>query len=80
MMQPVRRLLIVFAACLPSMASGQVTVQLGLGYNPDPLRSVAIVPVKGGPYADSIGAIVQRDIEYSDRVTPLALGSSITPT
>jgi TolB protein len=64
---------------LPSgraLAQGQVTLRTGLVYEPDPLRTVAILPVKGGPYADSLLEIVNRDLAYSDRVAMLRLNPS----
>lgn len=54
-------------------AQGQVTLRTGLTYNPDPMRTVAILPVKGGPHADSLLEIVHRDLQYSDRVTMVRL-------
>lgn len=65
-------------ALLPSLAlaQGQVTLRTGLVYAPDPLRTVAILPVKGGPYADSLLEIVQRDLGNSDRVSMLRLNAS----
>lgn len=62
----------------PAMAAaqGEVTLRTGLVYAPDPLRTIAIVPVKGGPYADSLHEIVQRDLQYSDRVSILRLNPS----
>ena len=57
-------------------AQGQVTLRTGLVYAPDPLRTVAVLPVKGGPYADSLLEIVQRDLQYSDRVSILRLNPS----
>lgn len=70
----------LFALCLaaPAIAVGQgvVTLRTGLVYDPDPLRTVAVLPVKGGPHADSLAAIVHRDLEYSDRVSTLRLNAS----
>jgi TolB protein len=54
-------------------AQGEVTLRTGLVYAPDPLRTVAVLPVKGGPYADSLLEIVQRDLQYSDRLSMLRL-------
>jgi len=57
-----------------SRAQGGV-LRTGLTYNPGDMPAVAVVPVKGGPYADSLGAIVQRDLQYSDRLTMLQLNA-----
>jgi TolB protein len=62
--------LVVFAA---AAAQGQGVLRTGLTYDPNNMPAVAVVPVKGAPYADSIGAIVQRDLQYSDRMTILQL-------
>ena len=56
-------------------AQGGATLRTGLTYNPNDMPAVAVVPVKGGPYADSLGAIVQRDLQYSDRLTMLQLNA-----
>lgn len=60
---------------LPTLAfaQGQVTLRTGLTYSPDPVRTVAVLPVKGGPYADSLLEIVHRDLVNSDRVTMVRL-------
>src|SRR3954466_7716699 len=56
----------------PARAQGG-TLPTGLTYNPNDTPAIAIVPVKGGPNADSIATIVQRDLQYSDRVAILQL-------
>jgi TolB protein len=63
---------------LPALAQaqGQVTLRTGLVYDPDPLRTVAVLPVKAGPHADSLLEIVHRDLQNSDRVTMLRLNAS----
>ena len=73
-----KKSLLMFAAlavALPAIAAaqGEVTLRTGLVYAPDPLRTVAVLPVKGGPYADSLLEIVHRDLNYSDRVTMVRL-------
>ena len=72
------RKLLALVTAIPAIAAaqGEVTLRTGLVYDPDPLRTVAVLPVKGGPYADSLLAIVQRDLQYSDRVTVLGLNAS----
>lgn len=71
----------VVAACLVALpavaaAQGEVTLRTGLTYSPDPLRTVAVLPVKGGPHADSLLAIVHRDLANSDRVTMVRLNAT----
>jgi TolB protein len=63
---------------LPSLvaAQGPVILKTGLVYQPDPLRTVAVLPVKGGPHADSLLEIVHRDLQYSDRVSMIRLNAS----
>src|SRR5262245_35474525 len=63
---------------LPAIASaqGEVTLRTGLVYAPDPLRTIAILPVKGGPHADSLLEIVHRDLQYSDRVSMVRLNAA----
>jgi TolB protein len=71
------KLLLAAVAAFPAVlaAQGQVTLRTGLVYEPDPLRTVAVLPVRGGPYADSLLEIVQRDLQYSDRVSMLRLNA-----
>src|SRR5574338_1053949 len=71
-------LLAAALAALPAIAAGQgeVTLRTGLVYAPDPLRTVAILPVQGGPYADSLLEIVHRDLVNSDRVSMIRLNPS----
>jgi TolB protein len=69
---------LALAAAAPALALAQrggTTLRTGLTYNPNDMPAVAVVPVKGGPYADSLGAIVQRDLQYSDRLTMLQLNA-----
>ena len=66
--------ILTIAAVVPGLLRGQgVTLRTGLTYNPNDMPAVAVVPVRGGPYADSIGTIIQRDLQYSDRITILQL-------
>jgi len=71
------RIAVLLFAVVPSAAFGQgggeVTLRTGLVYAPDPLRTVAVLPVKGGPLADSLLEIVHRDLTNSDRMTMLRL-------
>jgi TolB protein len=66
-------LVVVMLAVTARARAQGVTLRTGLTYNPNDTPAIAIVPVKGGPYADSIGSIVQRDLQYSDRVAILQL-------
>lgn len=64
-------------ASMPAAARAQDTthrgVTIGLTYDPALRPGIAVLPVPG-PFGDSIAAILQRDIDYSDRFTivPLA--------
>jgi TolB protein len=76
-MKHLRSLAVVLLAAAPAVLFGQVggevTLRTGLVYAPDPLRTVAVLPVKGGPLADSLLEIVHRDLTNSDRLTMLRL-------
>src|SRR3954462_6925444 len=67
---------IAAAPTILSAQGGEVTLRTGLVYAPDPLRTVAILPVKGGPYADSLLEIVNRDLVNSDRLSMIRLNAS----
>ena len=63
-------------ACPPSLG-GQDTVRaegvrIGLTYTPGTRPGVFIAPVSGGPFADSVRAILARDLDFGDRVTVIA--------
>jgi TolB protein len=64
---------VVPSAAFSQVGGGEVTLRTGLVYAPDPLRTVAVLPVKGGPLADSLLEIVHRDLVNSDRMTMLRL-------
>jgi len=64
---------VVCSSLAVAQTGGGATLRTGLTYDPNSMPAVAVVPVKGAPYADSIGAIVQRDLQYSDRMTILQL-------
>src|ERR1044071_1024575 len=75
-MRPFKVVLAAIAA-FPTLAAAQeVTLRTGLVYAPDPLRTVAVLPVKGGPYADTLLEIMHRDLQNSDRVSMLRLNAS----
>ena len=47
-------------------------VRLGLSYPRGTIPRVIVLPVDSTP-ADSVRAIIQRDLDYSDRVSPIPL-------
>jgi len=67
---------------LPAVACGQDTtsrnegVSLRLGYDPYTKPGVLVTAI-GGVGGDSIRAIVQRDLDYGDRVTVLPAGGEV---
>ena len=59
--------------CLPSIARSQDTtatrgVRIGLTYAPGTRPGVFVLPVTG-PNADSVKAILMRDLDFGDRVS-----------
>ena len=76
-MKALKGILLALVA-LPALAAAQgpVTLRTGLVYDPDPLRTVAVLPVKGGPHADSLLQIVHRDLQYSDRMSMIRLNAA----
>ena len=68
----------VAAAAVSTTACGQDTTQvrpgvrLGLSYPRGTTPKVVVMPVDSTP-GDSVRTIIQRDLDYSDRVTPLML-------
>src|SRR4051812_44069741 len=54
-------------------------VTIGLTYDPSSRPGIAVLPVTG-PFGDSIRAILQRDIDYSDRFTIVALDAATPAT
>jgi TolB protein len=73
------RIFLAAMAAIPTLAlaqGGDVTLRTALAYEPDVQRTVAVLPVTGGPYADSLLEIVHRDLYNSDRVTMLRLNAS----
>jgi TolB protein len=80
-----KRLLLLAAVCLlPSAARSQDTtiakgVRIGLTYSAGTRPGVLLTPV-GGPNADSVRAILARDLDYGDRVTVIQADSGDAPT
>jgi TolB protein len=78
--------LVVFAVlcCAPAAARAQDTtatrgVRIGLTYAPGTRPGVLILPISG-PNADSVTAILGRDLDYGDRVTVIASDAGDAPT
>ena len=68
-------LFVIAAACATSQARAQDPnpgVRLGLSYPRGTTPKIIVMPVDSTP-GDSIRTIIQRDLDYSDRVTPLVL-------
>lgn len=68
-------LFVIAAACATSEALAQDPnpgVRLGLSYPRGTTPKIIVMPVDSTP-GDSIRTIIQRDLDYSDRVTPLVL-------
>lgn len=69
-------LLALAAALLAAPAAAQDTtrkgVTIGLTYQPGTKTGIAVLPV-AGVYGDSVAAIVQRDLDYSDRFSVVPL-------
>ena len=67
-------------ALLAGTAYGQDTTSRGITLvgNYDPLRDkvgIVVLPI-GGAFGDSVRAIVQRDLDYSDRFTVIPIDSA----
>lgn len=82
---PARRwLLAVTCASILTPARGTAQdsvptgVRIGLTYRRDVKPSVAITPV-AGPYADTVRAMLARDLDFSDRLTVMASDSGPAP-
>ncbi|MBA3342461.1 MAG: PD40 domain-containing protein [Gemmatimonadaceae bacterium] len=70
-------------ACAQDTATTRPGVRLGLSYPRGTTPKVVVMPVDSTP-GDSVRTIIQRDFDFSDRVTPLVLDDStlmgMTPT
>src|SRR3954469_6203412 len=69
------------AIALPAIAAAQDTttvpgVRLGLNYAPGTKPGVIVLPVNDDYGDDSLRVIVQRDLDYSDRMNVIALDES----
>jgi TolB protein len=72
---------VALALAMPAHARAQDTTVKGITLvgNYDPSRdkiSVAVLPIAGGTIGDSIRTIIQRDFDFSDRFTIVAIDSS----
>jgi TolB protein len=68
----------------PSVVQGQDTtagraVRIGLTYAPGTRPGVLITPI-GGPNADSVKAILSRDLDFGDRLSVIPADSGDAPT
>src|SRR5580765_7829604 len=68
----------LFAMAVPAIAQAQDTtttpgVRLGLSYAAGTKPGVIVLPVQDEYGDDSLRTIVQRDLDYSDRMTVIAL-------
>ena len=59
-------------ACSQEPAPPAPGVRLGINYPRGTTPKVIVMPVDSTP-GDSVRTIIQRDLDYSDRVTPLVL-------
>lgn len=69
-------------SCLPDPVAAQDPnpgVRIGLTYAPGTKPGVYVLPVRG-PDADSIRAIIARDLDFGDRITVIAPDSGVVPT
>ena len=75
---PLCRALLLCALCSAAPLTAQDTtrgVRIGLTYDPGTKPGVIVLPSRGTG-ADSIRAIVQRDLDYGDRVSVIALDAA----
>ncbi|HJQ21226.1 MAG TPA: hypothetical protein VJ867_12830 [Gemmatimonadaceae bacterium] len=63
------------AASLHAQDTTTKGVRIGLRYDPSTKPGVVVLPMTGA-YGDSIRAIIERDLDYSDRLTIVTLSSS----
>jgi TolB protein len=79
----VRRALVALLVALPMSLAAQDTtsrgVRIGLSYDPSGKPGVIVLPVSGVA-GDSIAAIVERDLDFGDRVNIIRLDASSATT
>lgn len=77
-----RRLLILLVATSTSLAAQTDTsrrgVYLSLQYDAGSRPGIAVLPIKG-PYGDSVRAMLQRDLDFSDRVEIVGYDETTLP-
>lgn len=69
---------VALAVAVPSLARAQDStrgVRIGLRYDPSTKPGILVLPVTGS-YGDSIRAILERDLDYSDRFSVITLSAS----
>jgi TolB protein len=66
---------LLFATPLAAQDTTARGVRIGLSYNPGTKPGVVVLPVSGAR-GDSIRAIVQRDLDYGDRVNAIVLDAT----
>ncbi len=66
--------LVVGAVQLPAQDTVSRGVRIGLRYDPGSKPGVIVLPISGGQ-GDSIRTIIERDFDYSDRLTPILLSA-----
>lgn len=68
-------LLVTFAAVAAGQDTTRRGVTVGITYDPSSKPGLVVLPVQGAG-ADSVRAIVQRDLDYSDRFTVVTLDAT----
>jgi hypothetical protein len=73
-----RRALVALLVAAPLVAQDSTSrgVRIGLTYDPGTKPGVVVLPVSGAR-GDSIRAIVQRDLDFGDRVNAIVLDGSV---
>lgn len=71
--------LAALAFVAPRFAEAQEGVRIGLTYTPGTRPGVYILPMRG-THADSVRAILGRDLDYGDRVSVVMADSGAAPT
>ena len=72
-------LALVLRGAVASAQDSSLTVRIGLTYAPGSKPGVLVLPVNGAN-GDSVRAILQRDLDYSDRVNVIASESLVMDT
>lgn len=72
-------LLALAAQGLWSVAAAQEGVRIGLTYAPGTRPGVYVLPARG-PHADSLRAMIARDLDFGDRVSVIVADTGAPPT